>query len=113
VRGYREAWLARVGMTPIFPIWDRDTRELARGFIDRGFRAILTCVDTRVLDASFAGRPFDRALLADLPETVDPCGENGEFHTFVFDGPMFRGSVPVALGPAVQRESWCFRDLLP
>src|SRR5208282_4717847 len=82
VRGYREAWLARVGMTPIFPIWDRDTRELARGFIDRGFRAILTCVDTRVLDASFAGRPFDRALLADLPETVDPCGENGEFHTF-------------------------------
>ena len=113
VRGYREAWLARVGMTPIFPIWDRDTRELARGFIDRGFRAILTCVDTRVLDASFAGRPFDRALLADLPETVDPCGENGEFHTFVVDGPMFRGSVPVVLGPAVQRESWCFRDLLP
>jgi len=111
VRRYREAWLARVGMTPIFPIWERDTRELAREFIDRGFQAILTCVDTRVLDPSFAGRWFDRALLADLPETVDPCGENGEFHTFVFDGPTFRESVPVVVGPTVMREAFCYCDL--
>lgn len=111
VRGYREAWLVRAGMTPIFPIWERDTHDLAREFIVRGFEAILTCVDTRVLDASFAGRRFDHALLADLPASVDPCGENGEFHTFVVDGPVFRRPVPVVLGTAVQREFWCFRDL--
>jgi len=113
IRKYREEWLARAGMTPVFPVWLRDTRELARQFIDQGFEAILSCVDTRVLDCSFAGRSFDTALLTDLPENVDPCGENGEFHTFVSGGPIFRRKVPVARGEVVRRESWCFCDLLP
>lgn len=113
VRRYREQWLARAGMTPIFPIWHRDTRDLARRFIDHGFKAVLTCVDTRVLGRSFAGRAFDHALLADLPPTADPCGENGEFHTFVFDGPIFRHAVPITRGDVVQRDAWCFCDLLP
>ncbi len=113
IRRYREEWLAKVGMTPVFPIWLRDTHELARQFIGQGFEAILSCVDTRVLDCSFAGRSFDTALLTDLPESVDPCGENGEFHTFVSDGPIFRRKVPVVRGEVVRRESWCFCDLLP
>jgi uncharacterized protein (TIGR00290 family) len=113
IRRYREQWLARTGMTPIFPIWHRDTRDLARGFIDQGFTAILTCVDTRVLDGSFAGRAFDHALLADLPQTIDPCGENGEFHTFVSGGPIFRRDVRITPGEIVQRDAWCFCDLLP
>ncbi len=113
VRRYREQWLARTGMTPIFPLWHRDTRDLARRFVDRGFRAILTCVDTRVLDRSFAGRDFDHVLLADLPPAVDPCGENGEFHTFVFGGPLFGRDIPVTRGEIVQRDAWCYCDLLP
>lgn len=113
IRRYREEWLARVGMTPVFPVWLRDTRELALQFIDRGFEAILSCVDTRVLDCAFAGRSFDIGLLADLPDGVDPCGENGEFHTFVSAGPIFRSKVPVVRGEVVRRESWCFCDLLP
>lgn len=112
VRRYRERWLAGTGMTPIFPIWRRDTRALARRFIDDGFQAILTCVDTRVLAPSFAGRSFDHALLADLPAAVDPCGENGEFHTFVSDGPLFRWPVPIVRGGVVQRDAWCFCDLV-
>ncbi len=113
VRRYREQWLARTGMTPIFPLWHRDTRDLARRFVDQGFRAILTCVDTRVIDRSFAGRDFDHTLLADLPPAVDPCGENGEFHTFVFGGPIFRQAIPVTRGELVQRDAWCYCDLLP
>lgn len=113
VRRYREEWLARAGMKPIFPIWGEDTRRLAAEFVARGFQAVLTCVDTRVLDPAFAGRRFDRALLADLPATVDPCGERGEFHTFVFDGPAFGRAVPVVLGETVQRDAWRFCDLVP
>jgi len=113
IRRYREQWLAQTGMTPIFPIWHRDTRDLARGFIDHGFTAVLTCVDTRVLDGSFAGRAFDHALLAALPQTVDPCGENGEFHTFVSGGPIFRRDVRITPGELVQRDAWRFCDLLP
>ena len=113
IRRYREQWLARTGMTPIFPLWHRDTCDLARRFVDQGFRAILTCVDTRVLDRSFAGRDFDHALLADLPPAVDPCGENGEFHTFVSGGPLFRRDVSVTRGERVQRDAWCYCDLLP
>jgi uncharacterized protein (TIGR00290 family) len=113
IRRYREQWLARTGMTPIFPIWHRETRELGRRFIDEGFKAVLTCVDTRVLDRTFAGRSYDHALLADLPPTVDHCGENGEFHTFVYGGPLFREDVPVTRGEVVQRDAWCFCDLLP
>ena len=113
IRRYRERWLAQTGMTPIFPIWHRETRDLARRFIDQGFTAILTCVDTRVLDGSFAGRAFDHALLADLPQTIDPCGENGEFHTFVSGGPIFQRDVGITPGDVVQRDAWCFCDLLP
>jgi uncharacterized protein (TIGR00290 family) len=113
IRRYREQWLARTGMTPIFPVWHRDTRDLAHEFIDQGFTAVLTCVDTRVLDRSFAGRAFDRALLADLPRAIDPCGENGEFHTFVSGGPIFHWTVPVTRGEVVQRDVRCFCDLLP
>lgn len=113
VRRYREQWLARVGMTPIFPLWHRDTHDLARRFIEQGFTAVLTCVDTRVLDRSYAGRAFDHALLADLPPTVDPCGENGEFHTFVSGGPIFHRDILLARGEVVQRDAWCFCDLVP
>ncbi len=113
IRRYREEWLARTGMTPVFPLWHRDTRRLARQFIDQGYKAILTCVDTRVLGREFAGRTFDHTLLADLPPTVDPCGENGEFHTFVFGGPIFHQDIPITLGEVVQRDAWSFCDLLP
>ena len=113
IRRYREQWLARAGIRPVFPLWMRDTRDLARRFVDEGFEAVVTCVDTRVLDRGFAGRRFDHALLADLPATVDPCGENGEFHTFVHAGPAFRQALRFARGEIVQRESWCFCDLVP
>ena len=113
VRRYREEWLARTGMTPLFPLWHRDTRDLARQFIDQGYTAVLTCVDTRVLDRSYAGRTFDHALLADLPPTVDPCGENGEFHTFVSGGPIFQREILLSRGEVVQRDAWCFCDLGP
>jgi len=113
IRRYREERLAGTGLTPVFPVWHRDTRGLARDFISQGYKAILTCVDTRVLAPSFAGRPFDEALLADMPPAVDPCGEHGEFHTFVFDGPLFRRPVRITRGEIVQRDAWCFCDLLP
>lgn len=113
LRVYRERNLAQVGMTAIFPIWKRDTRELARDFVRLGFRAIAVCVDPRVLDPSFAGRVLDESFFADLPPGVDPCGENGEFHTFVFDGPIFRKPVYCLLGEKVTRDGFCFCDLLP
>jgi uncharacterized protein (TIGR00290 family) len=114
VRRYRESRLGLLGFTPSFPLWGRPTRELAEEFIDRGFEARLVCVDTTQLDASFAGRPFDRALLTDLPATVDPCGERGEFHTFVSDGPGFSSPVRYALGEVVVRDSrFAYCDLVP
>ena len=113
LRAYRENNLARGGMRGLFPIWKRDTRELAREFIVRGFRAILTCVDPKQLDASFAGRDFDSALVDSLPAGVDPCGENGEFHTFVYDGPNFRMPLRLTLGEVVHRDGFVFCDLVP
>src|SRR5579884_2500753 len=104
VRRYREERLFRDGLTGLFPLWGVDSGELAERFISLGFRAVLCCVDTRALDASFAGRFFDRALLADLPPGADPCGENGEFHTFVFDGPNFARPVPIRLGERTLRD---------
>lgn len=97
VRAYRERQLAGSGLTPIFPLWEIPTAQLAREMIAGGLRARLSCVDSRQLDASFAGREFDAALLRDLPASVDPCGENGEFHTCVYAGPMFQ--VPIDLPP--------------
>ncbi len=113
LRAYREKNLALVGMQALFPIWKRDTRELAREFVQMGFRAIAVCVDPRVLDASFAGRELDESFFAELPPGVDPCGENGEFHTFVFDGPVFNKPIECRVGEKVMREGFCFCDLLP
>jgi diphthamide synthase (EF-2-diphthine--ammonia ligase) len=103
VRRYREERLLRPG-SGVFPLWGRHTGELAREFQGLGFRATLCCVDTQALDGSFAGRPYDAALLADLPKDVDPCGENGEFHTFVHDGPLFANPVAVRVGERVLRD---------
>jgi uncharacterized protein (TIGR00290 family) len=113
LREYREKNLAQVGMKALFPIWKRDTSELAREFVRRGFRAVTVCVDPRVLDASFAGRELDASFFADLPPGVDPCGENGEFHTFVFDGPIFRTPISCQVGEKAVRDGFCFCDLLP
>ena len=113
LRVYREENLARIGMHALFPIWKRDTRELARDFLRLGFQAIAVCVDPRVLDSSFAGRVLDESFFADLPPGVDPCGENGEFHTFVFDGPVFRTPIRFATGEKVLRDGFWFCDLLP
>lgn len=114
VRRYREEHLRRIGMKAIFPIWKRDTRELAVRFIDAGFRAILTCVDSKQLDGSFVGRDFDHSLLRDLPSGVDPSGENGEFHTFVHAGPRFSQPISIRRGEIVVRENrFYYCDLLP
>jgi uncharacterized protein (TIGR00290 family) len=114
VRRYREEKLAGTGLTPLFPLWKtKPTSELAQEMIDGGLRACLTCVDPRVLPASFAGRPFDRRLLDDLPDGIDPCGENGEFHSFVWDGPMFSRPVRVHTGETVERDGFVFADVVP
>ncbi|MGA7221953.1 MAG: hypothetical protein WBX16_03775 [Candidatus Acidiferrales bacterium] len=112
VRAYRERQLAQCGLTPVFPLWGRDTRELAEDMLAGGLSAYLTCVDPRHLDRAFAGRRFDRELLAALPRAVDPCGENGEFHTFAFAGPMFRAEIPITAGEIVDRDGFVFADLL-
>lgn len=113
VRAYRERLLADSGWTPLFPIWGQDTSALARRFIDDGFAARLVCVDTTQLDPAFAGRSFDTELLADLPKVVDPCGERGEFHTFVSDGPMFGEAIPYECGERVLRDGrFMYCDLL-
>jgi uncharacterized protein (TIGR00290 family) len=113
LRAYREKNLARIGMTAVFPIWKRDTRELIGSFHAAKFRAITACVDPKVLDRSFAGRELDDSFFRDLPAGVDACGENGEFHTFVFDGPIFRNPIPVAVGEVVERDSFIHADLMP
>ena len=112
IRAYREERLSRVGKQAVFPLWGRDTAVLAREFIAAGFRAILVCVDPRRLDRSFAGRQFDAELLADLPSDVDPCGENGEFHTFVYAGPVFSEPIACEVGDTVTRDGFVFCDVL-
>jgi len=113
LRAYREKKLLQADMTALFPLWKIDTRELAARFLSDEFRAIAVCVDPAELGASFAGRELDAAFFRDLPPGVDPCGENGEFHTFVFDGPIFRSPIPVQVGQVVERDSFVFCDLLP
>jgi uncharacterized protein (TIGR00290 family) len=113
IRAYRERLLARHNMSGIYPVWGRDTGRLIREFIALGFRTAVVCVDPRKLDPSFAGRVIDETFLADLPSSVDPCGENGEFHTFVFDGPIFREPVRFLFGEVVCRNSFWFADLVP
>jgi uncharacterized protein (TIGR00290 family) len=113
VRAYRERLLARFNMTGSFPVWGRDTTQFIREFIALGFKAVIVCVDPRQLDPSFSGRLIDENFLADLPPGADPCGENGEFHTFVFDGPNFRKPVNYSIGEIVCRDSFWFCDLVP
>ncbi len=114
VRDYRDALLARLGWKGAYPIWGMPTRELARSFVARGHRAILTCVDTTQLDAAFAGRAYDDDLLGELPESVDPCGENGEFHTCLVGGPLLGRSIPVERGECVLRDGrFQYCDLVP
>jgi uncharacterized protein (TIGR00290 family) len=112
IRRYRETRLADTGLTPVFPLFGADTTKLARDMVAAGLRARLTTVDPRVLDARFAGREFDAALLDELPDSVDPCGERGEFHTFAYDGPMFAQPVVVELGDVVERDGFVFADFL-
>jgi uncharacterized protein (TIGR00290 family) len=112
IRGYREARLATVGVRARFPVWGMDTAALARRFVALGFRALLVCVDPCALDPGFAGREFDERLLADLPDSVDPCGENGEFHTFVYDGPLFERPVAWEPGETSEHDGFAFFDLL-
>ena len=111
VRAYRERQLDGTGLAPVFPLWGRDTQKLAREMIVAGLEATLTCVDPRALDRSFAGRPFDAALLDDLPPAVDPCGERGEFHSFASSGPMFDRKIAVRVGEVVERDGFVFADL--
>ncbi|MBS1845616.1 MAG: adenine nucleotide alpha hydrolase [Actinobacteria bacterium] len=111
IRAYREERLAAIGRRASFPVWGRETGPLARTFIDAGFEATLVCVDPRQIDASFCGRRFDADLLRDLPEGADPCGENGEFHSFVTAGPIFSAPVPVEQGETVERDGFVFHDL--
>jgi len=113
VRKYREDNLATVEMTALFPLWGRDSAEVAFTFVELGFQAVVTCVDSKVLPKDFCGRVIDSHFLAELPHGVDPCGENGEFHSFVFDGPIFTRSVPFAVGETVHRDTLYFCDLVP
>ncbi len=113
VRRHREINLQGTGIEPVFPLWQVPTDRLAREMIDLGIRAVLTCVDPRVLPPEFVGRAFDDDLLDDLPDHVDPCGERGEFHTFVWDAPGFSAPIRIELGETVERDGFVFRDVLP
>lgn len=112
IRAYRDQFLARHNLHGIYPVWRRDTTEFIREFSRLGFKAVVTCVDGKVLDSSFAGRLIDENFLSALPSHIDPCGENGEFHTFVFDGPNFKEAVRFSVGDKVLRDSFYFCDLL-
>ena len=113
VRAYREKSVRDSGLEPLFPIWGVPTRDLAFAMLDGGVHAKLACVDSKQLSADFAGREFDRTLLAELPASADPCGENGEFHSFVYAGPMFETEIAIEVGEIVRREQFVFVDLIP
>ena len=113
IRDYRIKQLARVDMQAVFPIWGRDTAKLAREFVDMGFKAVIVCVNSKQLDPGFSGRFYDHAFLDDLPDGVDPCGENGEFHSFVFDGPIFKQAVACEVGETVMRDGFNFCEVYP
>jgi len=114
IKKYREDLLRKIGMECVFPIWKRDTTKLAKDFINLGFKAITVCVDSNFLGEEFAGREFDEQFLNDLPDGIDPCGENGEFHTFVYDGPIFKQRIDHKLGEIVLRdERFYYCDILP
>ena len=113
IRRYRESNMARVGMRSIFPLWGRNTRDLMQDFLTLGFKGVVVCVDTQQIPASFAGRTIDNAFLHDFPPGADPCGENGEFHTFVFDGPVFKEPIALEKGEIVARGQFTYCDLVP
>lgn len=113
IRKYREDKLRGTGITPIFPIWGLPTGDLAREMVESGLRARITCVDPNQLSADFAGREYDASFLDDIPAGIDPCGENGEFHSFAFDGPMFGDPVGIEVGETVTRDGFVFTDLVP
>ena len=114
IKEYRETLMSEIGMECVFPIWNKPSSLLAEGFIDSGFKAVVVCVDTEQLDGEFAGREYDESFLKDLPRGVDPCGEKGEFHTFVYDGPIFREAVAHSQGETVLRDGrFCYCDILP
>lgn len=113
IRRYREERLAGTGLTPIFPLFGVDTTKLAREMVAGGLRARLTCVNPKVIDAKFAGRDFDASLLDELPASVDPCGERGEFHSFAYAGPMFSAPIAIQSGEIVERDGYVFADVLP
>ena len=112
IRHYRQERLAGTGIEPLFPLWGKPTDELSRDMIGQGLKAIITCVDPKQLDSNFAGQYYNRDLLSRLPEGIDPCGENGEFHSFVFDGPMFVAPIAIKPGPVVERDGFVFADVL-
>ena len=112
VRQYRERQLQGTGLVPLFPLWGIPTDSLAQDMIANGLKAKITCVDPKVLPGRFAGRDFDEAFLTELPDGTDPCGEKGEFHSFVYDGPMFREPIPVRVGEICERDGFIFADLL-
>jgi len=113
IRNYRDASLAKIGLTGLYPLWRNPTRPLAERMIDAGQRALLVCVDPKQIDKNFAGREFDRTLLAELPPGADPCGENGEFHTFVYASPSFRAPIAVRAGETIERSGFVYADILP
>lgn len=113
IRNYREDKLKDSGITPIFPIWGIPTEQLSRTMLSGGLRTVITCIDPKQITEDFAGREFNEEFLASLPEGIDPCGENGEFHSFVFDGPMFKEKIAIRVGDIVHRDGFVFADVLP
>lgn len=111
IRNYRVEKLKDTGIEPLFPLWNFPTKELANEIISSGFKAVITCIDPKVLPESFAGREYDQKFLADLPSQIDPCGENGEFHTFVYDGPIFNKPIPIHVGERILRDGFIFTDV--
>ena len=113
IREYRDRMLGQIGMTAVYPLWGLDTKVLARDFIRHGFKAILCCIDPSKISPDCCGRDFSESLLEDLPVATDPCGENGEFHTFVHDGPVFHKPIPCTKGEVVLRDNFWFCDIVP
>jgi len=112
IRRYRETKLSSISIQPLFPLWQQKTKSLAHEMIDQGFKAIITCVDSKKINDSFVGRVFDKDFIQDLPSDIDPCGENGEFHSFIYDAPLFASPIPVLVGETVKRDGFVFADLL-